>query len=113
PSARWRRRSRAGISCVFMIPFRIGAPVAQLDRATASGAVGHRFESCRAHQPSLAFGELRQVESRKSKVGSLKSTVESRQSKVRSLTRRARLANSLTGYVVVTTPLVPCLLRGS
>jgi hypothetical protein len=29
------------------------APVAQLDRATASGAVGHRFESCRAHQPSL------------------------------------------------------------
>src|SRR5207248_7075788 len=24
------------------------APVAQLDRATASGAVGHRFESCRA-----------------------------------------------------------------
>lgn len=27
------------------------APVAQLDRASASGAEGHRFESCRAHQP--------------------------------------------------------------
>ena len=26
------------------------APVAQLDRASASGAEGHRFESCRAHQ---------------------------------------------------------------
>ena len=27
------------------------APVAQLDRASASGAEGHRFESCRARQP--------------------------------------------------------------
>ena len=27
------------------------APVAQLDRALASGAKGHRFESCRAHLP--------------------------------------------------------------
>ena len=26
------------------------APVAQLDRALASGARGHRFESCRAYQ---------------------------------------------------------------
>ncbi len=25
------------------------APVAQLDRASASGAEGHRFESCRAY----------------------------------------------------------------
>src|SRR5438093_4526676 len=33
------------------------APVAQLDRATASGAVGHRFEPCRAHQsPSQHCG---------------------------------------------------------
>ena len=33
------------------------APVAQLDRATASGAVGRRFESCRAHTtyPDIAF----------------------------------------------------------
>ena len=31
------------------------APVAQLDRASASGAEGHRFESCRArHPPPLA-----------------------------------------------------------
>src|SRR5207237_732003 len=30
------------------------APVAQLDRATASGAVGHRFESCRAHHSTHA-----------------------------------------------------------
>ena len=29
------------------------APVAQLDRATASGAVGRRFESCRARQLTL------------------------------------------------------------
>src|SRR5688500_13637992 len=32
------------------------APVAQLDRALASGAKGRRFESCRAHQPSLTRG---------------------------------------------------------
>jgi len=29
---------------------RAHAPVAQLDRASASGAEGHRFESCRAHE---------------------------------------------------------------
>jgi hypothetical protein len=29
-----------------------GAPVAQLDRASAYGAGGYRFESCRAHQNS-------------------------------------------------------------
>jgi hypothetical protein len=38
---RTRRSSRR--SAVFC------APVAQLDRASASGAEGHRFESCRAH----------------------------------------------------------------
>ena len=31
-------------------PFQRRARVAQLDRATASGAVGHRFESCHAYQ---------------------------------------------------------------
>src|SRR5262249_52861186 len=31
------------------------APVAQLDRATASGAVGRRFESCRAHHSLKRF----------------------------------------------------------
>ncbi len=31
------------------------APVAQLDRASASGAEGHRFESCRARQPQGPF----------------------------------------------------------
>jgi hypothetical protein len=31
-----------------------GAPVAQLDRASASGAEGHRFKSCQAHQTELA-----------------------------------------------------------
>src|SRR5258707_15790365 len=30
----------------------IRAPVAQLDRALASGARGHKFESCRAYQNS-------------------------------------------------------------
>ena len=30
--------------------FALCAPVAQLDRASASGAEGHRFESCRARQ---------------------------------------------------------------
>lgn len=29
-----------------------GAPVAQLDRASASGAEGHRFKSCQAHHPA-------------------------------------------------------------
>jgi hypothetical protein len=33
---------------------RCYAPVAQLDRVSASGAEGRRFESCRARQPSLA-----------------------------------------------------------
>src|SRR5215211_548060 len=33
---------------------RPNAPVAQLDRALASGAKGRRFESCRAHHFSLA-----------------------------------------------------------
>ena len=31
-------------------PLVAGAPVAQLDRASASGAEGHRFKSCQAHQ---------------------------------------------------------------
>ena len=30
-------------------PLVAGAPVAQLDRASASGAEGHRFKSCQAH----------------------------------------------------------------
>src|SRR5205814_1780334 len=38
------------------------APVAQLDRATASGAVGRRFESCRARRTSSA--RIRAVASR-------------------------------------------------
>ena len=32
----------------------IAGPVAQLDRALASEARGHRFESCRDRQPLLA-----------------------------------------------------------
>ena len=36
------RLSKSAVSVV--------APVAQLDRASASGAEGHRFESCRARQ---------------------------------------------------------------
>src|SRR4029077_3254021 len=32
------------------LPLVAGAPVAQLDRASASGAEGHRFKSCQAHQ---------------------------------------------------------------
>jgi hypothetical protein len=31
------------------------APVAQLDRALACGAKGHKFESCRAHQNRIFF----------------------------------------------------------
>src|SRR5262245_48163068 len=40
------------------------APVAQLDRATASGAVGRRFESCRAQTISfelVALDSLREA----------------------------------------------------
>src|SRR5215470_5487990 len=39
---------------------RSNAPVAQLDRAVASGATGREFESLRAHQPS--FRERRTLE---------------------------------------------------
>ena len=35
------------------------APVAQLDRALASGAKGHRFESCRARQRFQGRTEVR------------------------------------------------------
>ena len=42
-----------------LLPASTCAPVAQLDRASASGAEGHRFESCRAHQPSLACSRER------------------------------------------------------
>jgi hypothetical protein len=31
------------------------APVAQMDRAIASGAIGREFESLRAHQISIAY----------------------------------------------------------
>jgi hypothetical protein len=34
--------------CIFLVTARSTARVAQLDRASASGAEGHRFESCRA-----------------------------------------------------------------
>lgn len=34
------------------------APLAQLDRATASGAVGHRFESCGARRSEDAENEI-------------------------------------------------------
>ena len=36
--------------CYCHTPWLRGAPVAQLDRASASGAEGHRFKSCQAHQ---------------------------------------------------------------
>ena len=36
------------------LPLVAGAPVAQLDRASASGAEGHRFKSCQAHQTECA-----------------------------------------------------------
>ena len=42
------------------VPDRCGvknAPVAQLDRASASGAEGHRFESCRAYHLPTASGK--------------------------------------------------------
>ena len=38
---------------------RHGAPVAQLERAQASEAWGHRFESCRAHHPPHPFRPIR------------------------------------------------------
>jgi hypothetical protein len=38
-----------------------GAPVAQLDRASASGAEGHRFKSCQAHHQHQARKRAAQV----------------------------------------------------
>ena len=43
-----RPRKRVTELGLFRLPVPC-APVAQLDRALASGARGHRFESCRAH----------------------------------------------------------------
>ena len=37
------------VSCIL----KVCAPVAQMDRAFASGAKGRRFESCQAHQPQV------------------------------------------------------------
>ena len=36
-------------------------PVAQLDRASASGAEGYRFNSCRAYLKNKGFGSLHQT----------------------------------------------------
>src|SRR6185295_9869681 len=38
-----------------------GAPVAQLDRASASGAEGHRFKSCQAHQTQARDSSITQL----------------------------------------------------
>ena len=54
------RRSRAlCASASFSMTLEHSAPVAQLDRASASGAVGQRFESSRACQFSKGFGASR------------------------------------------------------
>ena len=37
------------------------APVAQLDRALASGAKGRRFESCRVHHPEKEMVAIAQL----------------------------------------------------
>src|SRR4051812_23969541 len=39
------------LSLAIIKPSTTYAPVAQLDRASASGAEGYRFESCRVHHP--------------------------------------------------------------
>ena len=44
-------RGRGPVPVVFLTC----APVAQLDRANASGALGREFEPLRAHQPSAFF----------------------------------------------------------
>src|SRR5262245_28081504 len=46
-------RSAAGIIPI-VAASRI-VPVAQLDRASASGAEGYRFDSCRGYWPTLLF----------------------------------------------------------
>ena len=54
PDSAGRIVRRSGVlSCKLLISKR--APVAQLDRASASGAEGHRFESCRARQLPRPF----------------------------------------------------------
>src|SRR6185436_18302334 len=53
PSATRRRRSDRREEDLIHYRFHQRAPVAQLDRATVSEAVGHWFESSRAHQFSL------------------------------------------------------------
>ena len=42
-------------------PLVAGAPVAQLDRASASGAEGHRFKSCQAHQQTARDSSRTQI----------------------------------------------------
>jgi hypothetical protein len=42
-------------------PLVAGAPVAQLDRASASGAEGHRFKSCQAHQTQARNSSRTQI----------------------------------------------------
>ena len=68
---RWRRPKSLVEICSVLRPRRLlrpssacklesaGAPVAQMDRAIASGAIGREFESLRAHQfSSLFFGRV-------------------------------------------------------
>src|SRR5262245_34653441 len=48
--ARCARVDRGKNHVLLSLTLVAGAPVAQLDRASASGAEGHRFKSCQAHQ---------------------------------------------------------------
>src|SRR5262245_12624025 len=44
---------------VTMLEEFVFVPVAQLDRASASGAEGYRFDSCRGYWPTLQISESR------------------------------------------------------
>jgi hypothetical protein len=69
PRHRWNVADRLGVrvpaghvlsrrACQLASPF---APVAQLDRALASEAKGHKFESCRAHHLTHSIGPKRRA----------------------------------------------------
>ena len=83
-------------------PLVAGAPVAQLDRASASGAEGHRFKSCQAHQTQARDSSRTQISATHIPGGPLAQLVEQ-------LTLNQRAVGSTPTRPTKIQPLTPLL----
>ena len=97
-------------------PLVAGAPVAQLDRASASGAEGHRFKSCQAHQTQARDSSRTQISATHIPGGPLAQLVEQLTLNQRAVgstpTRPTKFFNHLHhSSPVPALPFVPCVLN--